>query len=80
MVEAMWRVKLVANKKSDVAREITSAAEKLWGLRGRNPQETWEFTHSQDSDGQKLNGNQHLGLDDNEEEEMMRWDEDYDDD
>ena len=39
MVETMWRVKMVANKKSDVAREIASAAERLLGFKGINPKE-----------------------------------------
>lgn len=49
MVEAMWRVKMVANKKSDVAREIASAAGKFLGFKGINPKELWESTFTQDS-------------------------------
>ena len=53
MVEAMWRVKLVAKKKSDVAREIASAAERLLGFKGINPKEIWEFTYTQESEDQR---------------------------
>ena len=70
MVEAMWRVKTVAKKKSDVAREIASAAERLLGFKGINPKEIWEFTYSQESEEQRANGSHHPGLDDNEEAEM----------
>jgi hypothetical protein len=49
MVEAMWRVKLVAKKKSDVAREIASAAESLLGFKGINPMlfygQEWKCTN-----------------------------------
>ena len=60
----------MAKKKSDVAREIASAAERLLGFKGINPKEIWEFTYCQESEDQRSNGGQHPSLDDNEEEEM----------
>lgn len=62
MVEAMWRVKVIAIRKRDVAREVVSAAEKLLDFRGVKPQEIWEFTFSQDSEkrGQRRNEKQYF--------------------
>lgn len=80
MVEAMWRVKMVANKKSDVAREIASAAGKFLGFKGINPKELWESTFTQDSADQGTNGSQQIELDDNEEEEMDSRHEEYEGD
>jgi len=80
MVETMWRVKMVAKKKSDVAREIASAAEKLLGFKGINPKELWEFTYTQDSANQRINGSQQIELEDNEEVEMDSRHEEYDGD
>ena len=67
MAETMWRVKMVANNKSGVAWDIASAAERLLGVSGINPKEIWEFTHTQSSAGQRSNGGQHLGFDDNDQ-------------
>ena len=50
----------------------------LLGFKGLKPQEIWEFTYSQDSEGQKENTSQNLGMD--EEEEMISRDGDYDND
>ena len=52
---------MVAYKKSDVAREIASAAERLLGFNEINPKEIWELTYSQESEEHRSNGSQHLG-------------------
>jgi len=63
-----------------VAREIASAAEKLLGFKGINPKELWEFTYTQDSANQRINGSQQIELEDNEEVEMDSRHEEYDGD
>lgn len=79
MVEAMWRVKMVANKKSDVAREITTAAEQLLGFKGIDPKEVWKAAFSQNKDRHTRNGGQELQLG-TDLEEMDSRDGDYDED
>lgn len=56
MVEATWRVKTVANKKSDVARETATAAEQLLGFKGIDPKEVREATSSKIKTGPLVMG------------------------
>lgn len=73
MVERVWKVKMVTNRKSDVAREIASAAEKLQEFKKINPEEIWQFIYSQANLTRSLNESKHLRWNDRDGEDLYDY-------